>query len=163
MVLIRPNSMCIINNRSMNRRVLMTCKLSWVRSQEEVVPQQQQPSWGMLVSCFYGWLQEQAGEIGVLCLIVLIAFNSSILSDFVRYFSDNLSVTNRAWSYIYIYAYTCNILLTINKSVCCYQNMAQLDVRELKMYNFVSAVTFNCVFIIFAHDLHCCTFYLSLV
>ena len=38
-----------------------------------------------------------------------------------------------------------------------------LDVRKLKMYNFVSAVTFNCVSIIFAHDLHCCTFYLSLV
>ena len=162
MVLIRPNSMCIINNRSMNRRVLMTCKLSWARSQEEVVPQQQQPSWGMLVSCFYGWLQEQE-KLESCVLIVLIAFNSSIPCDFVRYFSDNLSVTNSLIIYIYIYAYTCNILLTIYKSVCCYQNMAQLDERELKLYNFVSAVTFSCFSIIFALDLHCCTFDLSLV
>lgn len=47
-ILTRPNFMCIINNRSMNHRELMTCKLCQERSQKGYPAQPRQLNWGKI-------------------------------------------------------------------------------------------------------------------
>ena len=47
-ILTRPNFMCIINNRSMNHRELMTCKLCWERSQKGYPAQPRLLNWGKI-------------------------------------------------------------------------------------------------------------------